>query len=167
MEGITLLERARTAGLRVHADGETLIIRGPRQAEHVALELLQHKAEVLRQLRGWSTPEPEAQNLLAWASELAEQALELSTPVEYVEAPARHVTTDRVSWYASRYLRTVVEARHHQQNPSLCSGQWTPEWWQERQQEAMGALAALRTAVIKAQGNGLDHGQQPSGPVPG
>ena len=147
MEGITFLERARAAGLRVYADGETLIIRGPRRADDVARELLEHKAEVLGQLRGWSTPEPEIQNLLAWASELAEQALELPTPVEYIEAPARHVTTDRVSWYASRYLRTIATARLYTQHPRLCFGLGTPEWWQERQQEAMEALAAMKEAL--------------------
>ena len=147
MEGITLLERARTAGLRVHADGETLIIRGPRRAEHVARELLQHKAEVLGQLRGWSTPEPEVRNLLAWASELAEQALELDSPVDYMEARARHVTTDQISWYASRYLRTIATARLYTQHPRLCFGLGTPEWWQERQQEAMEALAAMKEAL--------------------
>lgn len=96
----------------------------------------------------------ERQALLAWASELAEQELELDTPVEYVEAPLRRVSTTRVSCYAAHYLKTIVAARLYQEHPHLCWGRWTPKWWREREKEALGALAALRAALEEQGGHG-------------
>ena len=115
-------------------------------------EIRRHKADLLRQLTrednlfrlplGDSIPA-----LLAWALELSEQDLVLSDPASYAEAPQRTVTTGRVSWYAAHYLKTIVLARHHQQHPGLCWGQWTPSWWHEREMEAVSALTALREAI--------------------
>jgi hypothetical protein len=39
------------AGLSVHMDGGKLVIRGPRSADRIARALLEHKAEVVAQLR--------------------------------------------------------------------------------------------------------------------
>jgi hypothetical protein len=50
MDGLTLLRSARDAGLRVEADGDNLLIRGPRHAEPVVKLLAEHKAEVLAAL---------------------------------------------------------------------------------------------------------------------
>ncbi len=50
MDGLTLLEEARAAGLTVRADGERLRIRGPRRAEPMAQRLIAHKAAVLAAL---------------------------------------------------------------------------------------------------------------------
>lgn len=36
MDGLTLIREARSAGLKLTADGDKLVIRGPRQAEAVA-----------------------------------------------------------------------------------------------------------------------------------
>jgi hypothetical protein len=64
MDGLTLLEEARGAGLRVAAEGDRLVIRGPKTAEPVARRLLAHKAEVLAALAGprqlAPTPDPGA-----------------------------------------------------------------------------------------------------------
>lgn len=51
MDGVALLSEARDAGLDVLADGERLVVRGPRRAEPVARMLLDHKADVLAALR--------------------------------------------------------------------------------------------------------------------
>jgi hypothetical protein len=51
MGGVDLLTRACAAGLTVRADGDKLIVRGPRSAEALARELLEHKAEILIHLR--------------------------------------------------------------------------------------------------------------------
>jgi len=58
MGGLTLLDEARAAGLAVHAEGDRLIIRGPRQAEPVARRLMESKAAVLAALaeRGGTAP---------------------------------------------------------------------------------------------------------------
>ena len=58
MDGLTLLEEAREAGLTVRADGERLRIRGPRRAEPMVQRLIAHKADVLAALTAPS-PDPE------------------------------------------------------------------------------------------------------------
>jgi hypothetical protein len=50
MEGLILLNRAREAGLAVAAEGDKLVIRGPRRAESLARLLIEHKPEVLAAL---------------------------------------------------------------------------------------------------------------------
>ena len=87
----------------------------------------------------------ERRTLLAWAAQLAEQDVVLTSTVSYVEAPMRTITTERVSWYATHYLRTIAHARLQQQTGGWRP--WTPEWWREREEEALGALAALRVAL--------------------
>lgn len=47
MDGMTLLQEARTAGLSVIAEGDRLAIRGPRRADRLAKLLVQYKADVL------------------------------------------------------------------------------------------------------------------------
>lgn len=47
MGGLTLLARARAAGLSVSRNGEKLVVRGPKAAEPVALNLLAAKPDVL------------------------------------------------------------------------------------------------------------------------
>ena len=50
MDGMTLLHRARDAGLAVAAEGDKLVIRGPRRAEPVARLLIEHKPAVMAAL---------------------------------------------------------------------------------------------------------------------
>jgi hypothetical protein len=50
MDGLMLLDRAREAGLRFRAEGDRLVIRGPKKAASLAMELLSRKDEVLRLL---------------------------------------------------------------------------------------------------------------------
>lgn len=50
MDGLTLLRQARQAGLRVGADGDRLVVEGPRRLETMAGALLAEKPEVLRAL---------------------------------------------------------------------------------------------------------------------
>src|SRR5262245_58417074 len=47
MDGLTLLEQARSAGLTVSVRGDKLVIRGPRRAGPLAEQLLAHKGEVI------------------------------------------------------------------------------------------------------------------------
>jgi hypothetical protein len=49
---LTLLDRARAAGLSVAARGDRLVIKGPRRAEPIARELMGRKAKVLALLAG-------------------------------------------------------------------------------------------------------------------
>jgi hypothetical protein len=52
MDGLSLLTEALDGGLDVQADGERLVIRGPKQAEPLARRLLARKADVLAALMG-------------------------------------------------------------------------------------------------------------------
>jgi len=53
MGGVTqLIQEAEDAGLSLQADGERLILRGPRKAEKVVKQLIARKADVLLYL--WS-----------------------------------------------------------------------------------------------------------------
>ena len=83
-------------------------------------------------------------SLLAWAAELAEQELVLPDPVSHAERPFRAITTQRVSECATIYLREISPG--HTYRRTGCWGHFTPEWWWDREQEALGALAALREA---------------------
>lgn len=47
MVGLRLLEAARAAGLTVMATGDWLVVRGPKHAGKLALQLLNSKAEVM------------------------------------------------------------------------------------------------------------------------
>ena len=67
------------------------------------------------------------------------------SPVTYMEVPLRTVCTTRVSSYAAYYLKTISRARLQQQTGGWPP--WTPQWWKEREEEALGALASLRDAV--------------------
>jgi hypothetical protein len=50
MDGLTLLYRARAAGLRIEAVGNELKIRGPKRAERVVKLIAEHKPAVLAAL---------------------------------------------------------------------------------------------------------------------
>ncbi len=50
MEGLSLLSRVRLAGLKVRADGDHLVVRGRRNQDRLARELLAHKVEVMAEL---------------------------------------------------------------------------------------------------------------------
>ena len=47
MDALTLLDEAHAAGLSVRSDGERLVVRGPKQAEPIALRLLDAKPDVM------------------------------------------------------------------------------------------------------------------------
>jgi len=61
VEILSLLERARDAGLVLKVDGHELVIRGPRKAEAVARMILENKSAVLKALAPEQKP-PSARN---------------------------------------------------------------------------------------------------------
>jgi hypothetical protein len=114
--------------------------------------LRRHKADLVAYLRGIpiairevALAEMESQQLLAWASQLAEQELVLPEPVTYIEAPLRTIITPRVSCYAALYLREISYARLQQRTGGW--GCFTSEWFKEQERGAIEALAALREAI--------------------
>jgi hypothetical protein len=60
MDGLTLLQEARAAGLTVQADGARLRIRGPRRAEPIVQQLIAHKTIVLSALSAKRSPDAES-----------------------------------------------------------------------------------------------------------
>ena len=50
MDGLMLLRDARRAGLKVTADGDTLVVQGPRRLEPIAQTLLAEKPRILKAL---------------------------------------------------------------------------------------------------------------------
>ncbi|MFB3893284.1 MAG: hypothetical protein ACE15C_14815 [Phycisphaerae bacterium] len=51
MAGMTLLEEARSVGLEVRTEGNDLVVRGPRDAGHVARKLLAEKAATIEAVK--------------------------------------------------------------------------------------------------------------------
>lgn len=51
MDGLTLLSEARRAGLQVRADGDKLVIGGPKRLEPLALRLIAAKPTIMAALR--------------------------------------------------------------------------------------------------------------------
>jgi hypothetical protein len=93
MDGMTLLTTARAAGLVVAATGERLVIRGPRRAEPVALQLLENKTLVhdalLAEAGLHTTPaDLPADWHLAWDERAAIMEYDGGLPREQAEARA-------------------------------------------------------------------------------
>lgn len=158
-----LVRRSMSLGAKLWAEGDYLELDAPSDFPDDLIGLLRiHKVQVLAVLAPPLSPArvDDSPALLAWASDLGEQVMDLNTPVTFVEVPLRTVTTTRVSWHAARYLKTIVTARFYQMNPGLCWGQWTPDWWRERMQEALGALEGLKAALEGRQGRACDRPDQ-------
>ncbi len=64
MDGLTLLAEARASGLIVLAEGDLLVIRGPRSGEAIARRLLAHKPDVMDALAAESAAGPESPGIL-------------------------------------------------------------------------------------------------------
>jgi hypothetical protein len=155
MTAEAILRRALELGIRLEVAGDRIRYAPKSIApEDFVASLREHKPEILRYLSGnrqRSDLEGEP-GLLAWAAQLAEENTVLDRPVEFVEAPLRVITTTRVSHYAAQYLKTISRARLEQ--PAGGWGIFTPQWWREREEEALGALASLRQAMAEAEAEG-------------
>jgi len=100
---------------------------------------------------GWEAvlDDLEQQQLLAWAAEFAEADVTLATSITYLESPLRQIATTQVSQSIRRYLKAVASAEIHRATGGW--GRFTPEWWAEQANEALGALKALRSAMADAE----------------
>ena len=58
---------------------------------------------------------------------------------------ATTVNTNVVCFQCGHYLTTIAQARLSVATGGW--GRWTPQWWKEREDEALGALRALRGAL--------------------
>lgn len=135
---VVLIAQAERKGAAFPVREGQVEVRGlERVPDELAEELHVRKGDVLKHLSGQEKQitSEETSHLLAWATELTEQGLELAAPVQYVDAPLRKVTTMRVSWYAAHYLKTIASAYFYQQYPESAWGLWTPAWWRECEEE--------------------------------
>lgn len=111
MDSLTaLLAEAQAAGLRVQAEGERLVIRGPKRAEPIALKLIEHKAEVLRLM----VPEPPC--LPALNAKTVVEVLGPSPSAVELRALAREVAE------ALARLRAEIRSGQLGQTPILVRG---------------------------------------------
>jgi hypothetical protein len=95
MDGMTLLRRAHEAGLNVAAEGDKLVIRGPRRAESVARLLIEYKPEVMAAL----TPST------------AQRALEAAKPAAGVESVETSASPTSPGWWRNLF---ADRAAHHE-----------------------------------------------------
>ena len=93
MDGLTLLGRARSAGLAVEAQGSRLVVRGPRSLEPIARELLERKDEILAALAQHTGLSP------AW-DDLSRQRWgpSVGDPTPGIEIPADHWRRTVARW---------------------------------------------------------------------
>jgi len=112
MDGLTLLEEARAAGLSVRTEGDRLHIRGPRRAEAVAHRLIAHKALVLEALAAGTLPDPGiTPDLLPpdwhlqWDERAAIMEADGNLPRERAEALALRDTLEQMRRHGERPVR--------------------------------------------------------------
>jgi hypothetical protein len=87
MEVLSLLAEARAAGLNVRAEGDTLIVRGPRSAEAIVAQLRDHKPEVLALLEA---ADPE----VAWRVAALRPQISARGPIRWLAARTDTPATD-------------------------------------------------------------------------
>ncbi len=112
MDGITLLQQAHAAGLKVIAEGNQLKIRGPRRAELIAKQLIAHKPVVLDALAKQTAPSV-PRDAQGTASPLRQWDAESSALVEFFGTARRQLPmqpfrltrwrfiSDPAKWYAA------------------------------------------------------------------
>jgi hypothetical protein len=98
VEILTLLDRAHAAGLSLSAEGDQLVIKGPRSADALARELIDRRLEVLPLLR-LRGPRPTRWKTQVW-SDPAEPPIELfgEIPDPSVGAAVSALSTRPVRW---------------------------------------------------------------------
>jgi hypothetical protein len=98
MDVMSLLTKARSKGLDVRAEGNKLVVRGPRSVEKLARQLLDRKAEVMPLLSQQSTTASDCEEAQRWAvrvwSDLLQESLWLVVDSKPPGAfPREHVRT--------------------------------------------------------------------------
>jgi len=79
MDGLTILNEARAAGLEIKIDGDRLVVRGPRSAAPLAEQLLGMKQEVIA-LLGRQHDE------VAWRADFMRSQLRPNGPIPFLVA---------------------------------------------------------------------------------
>ena len=143
-----LIARAQTKGaaLRVR-EGQLEVLGLSCLPDRLCTELRRQKADVISHIqnRADGALSDDTSRLLAWATELADSDLTLSESMTFEEARSRTMTTYHPSWCAGNYLTAVAYAEVQQHWPPHQG--LPPEWWKQRGEEAIAALAGLKVAL--------------------
>ena len=141
MVQVSLLLQARARGLRLHIDGERLVIRGPRGEDALAKELLANKAAIVRLLR----ERPELASVDSFTAE-AMQSFEGSTVVDEGDCasassdprnrpPARCFNCGHTTWWRRRAASHWTCRRCVEPAPWLCDLVFWPEQTSEEERD--------------------------------
>ena len=144
--------RARDAILQVLGESRLKVRGSSPLPTGMMEELREHKVPILALLMDeppTMTPTLVSQegssHLLAWAAAASEDGLVQPEPVQFLETPLRPFTTAEVGRYCRCQMRILFMARSHRAISGW--GRFTAEWWREMESQAIGALAALRSAI--------------------
>ena len=74
MDCLTLLAEARESGLKVSANGDQLVIRGPKSASHIAEALISRKQEIMDLLSEMNTRNRQTFIIVTHSDEVAARA---------------------------------------------------------------------------------------------
>ncbi len=142
-----VLRQLGSLGVSVRTDGNNIIVNPASLVPpELKTEIRECKGAILALLE---LPLPSCDDatvtLLAWAAHAAEVGLTLLEPVRFLETPLRPYTTAEVGRYCREQLTAIAMARSNRVTGGW--GRFTPEWWSEREVQALEALKALRTAI--------------------
>jgi len=144
--------RARGATFQVVEESRLKVRASSPLPDGMMEELRQHKTAILALL----ADEPpatalsevnrgETAKLLAWAAHAAETAITLLEPVHFLETPLRPYTTAEVGRYCRDRLRCLAMARSNKVTGGW--GRFTPEWWNDMEDQSIQALTALKATI--------------------
>ena len=115
-------------------------------------ELRQHKTDIIALLADEPSAntlsevnQGETAKLLAWAAHAAEVGMTLLEPVHFLETPLRPYTTAEVGRYCRDRLTCLAMARSNKVTGGW--GRFTPEWWNDMEDQSIQALAALKATI--------------------
>ena len=115
-------------------------------------ELRQHKTDIIALLADEPSAntlsevsQGETAKLLAWAAHAAETGKTLLKPVHFLETPLRPYTTAEVGRYCRDRLTCLAMARSNKVTGGW--GRFTPEWWNNMEDQSIQALAALKATI--------------------
>jgi hypothetical protein len=151
---VKLINQAQSLGAKLWADGENLKLDIPEDFPDSLIGLLrENKGEIMtyflnmdaQRLSNAGCLNYDLPGLLAWASNLSSQKIILEEPIFFLEAEMRPVQVFNISSYAARQLTAIASSRLWQ--PEGGWSTFTSEWWQEREKDAVNALANMRQAL--------------------
>ena len=123
MDCLKLLTEAQQAGLKVVAEGDRLVIRGPKSAGHIAEALISRKQEIMELLsRQESKPKAvwtaEEKQLVAWLENNYDRLIDETETFQYQIDIAGLMLVLRRGSAAHGSKQTISDLRILQRNPA-------------------------------------------------